>query len=122
MISRFMRNGREATISVAILSTDGREEEFEAVIDTGFTNYLTFPYQVISHLGLSWNGQQLGTLADGSEQFFDYYTASIVWDNEAIPIPVNAIDSEPLVGMALMEGYGLHIEVVEGGFVSLERL
>lgn len=118
VISGFVRNGREAIISVAILSTDGRQEEIEAVIDTGFTNYLTLPYQVISHLGLSWNGQQLGTLADGREQFFDYYAASIVWDDEAIPIPVNAIDSEPLVGMALMEGYALHIEVIEAARLS----
>ena len=122
VISGLVRNGSEATITVAILGTDGRQEEIEAVIDTGFTNYLTLPDRVISHLGLSWNGQQLGTLADGSERIVDYYTASIVWDSVTISIPVNAIDSEPLVGMALMEGYGLHIEVVEGGAVSLERL
>ena len=122
MISGFVRNGSEATITVAIIGINGRQEEIEAVIDTGFTDYLTLPYQVIAQLGLSWNGQQRGTLADGSERLFDYYTAAIVWDSEAISVPVNAVDSEPLVGMALMAGYGLHIEVVAGGAVGLERL
>ena len=53
---------------------------------------------------------------------FDYYAAAIVWDNRSIVIPVNAINSVPLVGMALMEGYRLDIEVVDGGAVSLEPL
>lgn len=122
MISGFVRNGMEAVIRVVLNGADGGQQEIEAVIDTGFTNYLTLPYAVISDLGLSWNGQQTGTLADGSEQLFDYYAASIVWDDETIVIPVNAIDSEPLVGMALMEGYDLHIEVLEGGAVSLRPL
>ena len=112
----------EAVIHVILNSADGGQQEIEAVIDTGFTNYLTLPYAVISNLGLVWDGQQTGTLADGSEQLFDYYTASVVWDDETIVIPVNAIDSEPLVGMALLEGYDLHIEIVEGGAVTIERL
>ncbi len=122
MISGFVRNGAEAVVGVVLRDANGQQQEIEAVIDTGFTNYLTLPYSVVSSLGLSWQGQQLGSLADGSEHLFDYYAAAIVWDNRPIVIPVNAINSEPLVGMALMEGYRLDIEVVNGGVVSLEPL
>ena len=121
MISGFVRNGTEAVIDVVLNGMDGRQQEIEAVIDTGFTNYLTLPYSIISNFGFAWNGQQLGTLADGSERTFDYYTASIVWDNQTIAIPVNAMDSEPLVGMALLQGYYLHIEVVEAVRFLLNR-
>ena len=123
MISGFVRdNGVEAVIGVVLSGVDGRQIKVDAVVDTGFTNYLTLPHSVISSLGFPWNGQQLGTLADGSERLFDYYTASIVWDDRTIAIPVNATDSEPLIGMALLEGYDLHIQVVEGGAVSIESL
>ena len=122
MISGFVRNGVEAVIGVVLNDASGRQIEVEAVVDTGFTNYLTLPYPVISSLGFPWSGQQLGSLADGSERLFDYYSASVIWDNEVIVIPVNAMDSEPLVGMALLEGYDLHIEVVEGGAVTIESL
>ena len=122
MISGFVKDGVEAVIDVVVNGADGRQQEIEAVIDTGFTNYLTLPHSIISSLALPWSGHQLGSLADGSERIFDYYGASVIWDNEVIVIPVNAMDSEPLIGMALLEGYDPHIEVVEGGAVTIERL
>ncbi|MGF1492145.1 MAG: hypothetical protein ACFBSC_06785 [Microcoleaceae cyanobacterium] len=36
-------------------------------------------------------------------------------------IPVDKADSEPLIGMSLMEGYELKIRIFEGGCVELYR-
>jgi hypothetical protein len=39
-----------------------------------------------------------------------------------IIIPVDEADAEPLVGMSLMEGYQLSIQVFEGGLVELRKV
>jgi hypothetical protein len=33
---------------------------------------------------------------------------SLIWDGDYLTIPIDEADSEPLVGMSLMEGYQLH--------------
>jgi hypothetical protein len=39
-----------------------------------------------------------------------------------ITIPVDEADAEPLVGMSLMEGYQLAIQVFESGLVELRKV
>ena len=42
-------------------------------------------------------------LADGSEALFDIYEASVIWDGRPHLVPTDAADSEPLIGMTLLE-------------------
>ncbi|HEX3869623.1 MAG TPA: hypothetical protein VHV77_04220 [Pirellulales bacterium] len=92
-----------------------------AVIDTGFTGYLTLPERLIEQLGLSRQGAGEAVIADGSVHRFDIYRAEIVWDQELRSIEVEAVDALPLVGMKLIEGYELRIEAVINGRIALER-
>jgi hypothetical protein len=39
-----------------------------------------------------------------------------------LTIPIDEADSEPLVGMSLMEGYQLTVQVFEGGHVELSKV
>ena len=83
----------EARIRLKVRGPRGREQEIEAVIDTGYTSSLTLPPSVVAALGLPWQSLDRGTLADGSECLFDVYEATVVWDrrpqrilvDEAIP-------------------------------------
>jgi hypothetical protein len=50
------------------------------------------------------------------------YEAVLVWDENLLTIPIDEADSEPLVGMSLMEGYQLKVQVFEGGHVELIKL
>jgi hypothetical protein len=61
-------------------------------------------------------------LADGSECLFDVYSAEVGWDRKRLRILVDEADTDPLVGMALLAGYELTIEVREGGTVMIKRL
>jgi len=45
---------REARIRINVRGPSGRRKHIEAVIDTGFTGWLTLPASVISAPGLSW--------------------------------------------------------------------
>jgi clan AA aspartic protease len=122
MITGGVNANVEATIRIQVRGTHGQGREIEAVIDTGFSGFLTLPSSLADSLDLRWLGHSQGVLADGSVHLFEVYGATVVWDGEDRLVEVDAADSEPLVGMALMQGYQLRIQAVAGGHVSLEAL
>ncbi len=66
--------------------------------------------------------QQEGILGDGSLCMFNVYEASVIWDGQTRMIEVNESESEPLIGMGLLDGYELKIQAVTGGLVSITAL
>jgi predicted aspartyl protease len=62
------------------------------------------------------------TLADGSECVFDVYTAKLVWDGKVRQILVAEADAEPLVGMRLLKGHELKMQLRYRGKVTIKRL
>ena len=46
--------GREALIRLTIRGFRGREQEIDAVVDSGYTGWLTLPTTVIAALNLRW--------------------------------------------------------------------
>lgn len=95
----------EARIRLKVRGPRGSEREIEAVIDTGFTGWLTLPPMVVASLGLPWHSYGRGILADRSESTFDIYDAAVVWDRRVRRLLIEDVDAEPLIGMALLEGY-----------------
>lgn len=122
MITGLVNVDREAVVSLKIQGPDGREKLIDAVIDTGFNSFLTLPPDVILDLGLTWMTQGRVELGNGQEEQFDVYAATVTWDGESRRILVDAADTEPLLGMSLMYGYSLHIDVLDGGSVVLRAL
>ena len=57
---------RAATPSLTIRGANGQDEVIEAVIDTGFSGFLTLPLSLISSLALPWRGREQAVLGDGS--------------------------------------------------------
>ena len=122
MIHGVVSRNREATISLAIVNENRQTKLITAVIDTGYTGYLSLPSEIITELNLSWTGIDRGTLGDGSEVTFEVYAAKVIWDGEYRDIPINEAETDPLVGISLLYGYDLHIQTVEGGNVTIKRL
>ncbi|MEK6405653.1 MAG: hypothetical protein AABN34_01680 [Acidobacteriota bacterium] len=58
---------REAVIWITVCAPQGERLEIEALIDTGYSSYLTLPSKMIATLRLSTLGTEQLTLADGSE-------------------------------------------------------
>jgi clan AA aspartic protease len=113
---------REATIPLVVLGASPLEQEIEAIIDTGFDGYLTLPPGTITDLRLAWLGREQGVLSDGSVDFFDAYSAAVLWDGQPRAVQVEAVDTQPPVGMSLLEGHSLRTDVVIGGAVSITAL
>ena len=122
MISGRVNEQREAIIQLDILGDNQQRQVIQAVIDTGYTGFLTLPYRIISTLNLTWYMQQEGLLGDGSLRMFNVYEASVIWDGQIKIIEVNESETDPLVGMGLLEGYELKIQASPGGLVTITAL
>ncbi len=121
MMQGYVNENFEAIISVAV-KNGGKFKSIDAVIDTGFTGFLSLPIAIIMELELQWSYRDRATLGDGSETVFDVYNAEIVWNGQLREIEIDAAETEPLLGMALLRGYRLQIDTIEGGLVSIEIL
>ena len=112
----------EGRIRVKVKGLRGREQEVDAVIDTGYTASLTLPPAIVAALGLRWRSMDRFTLADGSECIFDVYVAKVVWDGKVRTILVDEATADPLVGMRLLRGHELRMQVRYRSKVTISRL
>ena len=84
----------EATVSLVVSNTNRQTRLIDAVIDTGYTGYLSLPREIIVALNLPWTGIDRGTLGDGSEVTFEVYAATVIWDGQYRNIPVNEAETD----------------------------
>ena len=119
---RGARESSEPLVRLAVRGDRGSERQIEAVVDTGYTGWLTLPRAIITELGLPWRTVGRGILADGSVSVFDVYQGKVLWDGRVRPVFVDEFDATPLVGMALLRGFELRMQVRYRGKVTIERL
>ena len=94
----------------------------EFVVDTAFEGDLALPQSILDHVESVFRGNRLVRLADGSLRYRDYYEIVLEWEEEERLTEVALMDNEPLLGVELMAGYLLQVELEDGGEVSLEPL
>ncbi len=119
MITGHVNSKLEAIISLQIHGRLDTVPEIEALIDTGYTGYLTLPSDLILELDLENFATGQLILADGTKVNSDLYLATINWDGQPRTIEVDALESEVLVGMALLEGYDLHVRIAANETISI---
>jgi clan AA aspartic protease len=112
----------EARIRLTVRGRRSRGQQIEAVIDSGYTGALTLPPALITLLGLRWQSTQRATLADGSTCVFQVYVGKVVWDGKVRQILVDEANADPLIGMRLLRGHELKMQVRYRGKVTIKRL
>ena len=112
----------EALITLKIRGASNREIEVQAVIDTGFTDYLTLPHSIIDDLRLTFVDTSECELADGQIVNMESFQATVLWHGLPREIVVLAADGDPLVGMSLLYQSRLMIDVLDDGVVSIEPI
>ena len=120
MIQGSVNSGYEAVIPLTVQGPAGQTHDIEAVIDTGFTGFLTLPSGVVVELGLPFVNTSQATLADGSEVTLTAYRATVLWDEGPRYVRAYAADTTPLVGMRLLDRHNLNIDVEDGGRVVIQ--
>ena len=121
MITGTVNGHREAIVLLTVTGPAGSAVVL-VVVDTGFTGYLTLPPGMVAALGLVYVGRGTAFLADGSEDEYDVVRGDITWFGVQRRVTVSAVGTEALVGMSLLDGYELRVEVAVGGAVEVRRL
>jgi clan AA aspartic protease len=121
MMQGYVNQAYEAVIPV-VIKYGSQIVSVNAVIDTGFTGFLSLPSKIIAELELPWSYRDRATLGDGSETLFDVHNANIIWDGQFREIEINAADTDPLLGMKMLRGFRLQVDTVQDGVVTIEAL
>jgi len=113
---------REAVVPVPVEAADGQSHAIEAVIDTGFTEFLALPSARIASLHLPLAGLQRMTLADGTVAVLAVYEVGVHWHGARRTVQVLEVEGGALLGMALLDGSRMTMDVCAGGEVSIEPM
>lgn len=100
---------------------DGGFLTLTAVIDTGFTDYLTLPTSTVQRLGLIRKTTKPALLAGEQTIDMECFYGMVELDGERFQIDVYQIEGHPLVGMALLAGCRLSLHIMDGGEVVIEK-
>jgi clan AA aspartic protease len=122
MITGYVTPRHEAMVTLEVCGPGGHAQQVEALIDTGFDGFLTLPTAAIRAFALPFLDIQEAILADGSSAFCNTYQATVLWDGQPRVVEVQAVEGIPLLGMAMLAGNTLTIQVVDGGRVTIEAL
>lgn len=112
----------EAVVRLRVRGSSHRELTVDAVVDSGFSASLTLPAAEIAALDLEYRSRSGAVLADGSLRQFGIYAAEVEWHDAWHPVLVSAVGEETLLGMRLLVGNVLRIEVTPGGAVEIAPL
>ena len=119
MIRGVVNERRAAVVRLRLRGPAGVDTEVVAIVDSGFTADLTLPVTTVAALGLVRRSSGTAVLGDGSASRFDICSAEVEWGGTWRTLLVSVLGNETLMGMRLLEGHKLVIDVVAGGLVEI---
>lgn len=121
MLGRVSEGAQEALLTISISGPSRERVELEAVVDTGFTGALCLGAEEIEALSLPLVGRGAAILADGKAVETRYHQGRVLWHGRERSVRVLSTEGGPLVGMALLRGSRLTIDVIPGGAGTVEE-
>src|SRR5205085_10870796 len=112
----------DAVVPLKVRGAGVAPVNIEAVIDTGFNDWLTLPQTMIQSLGLPLREEGRYSLADGSEMNARFFAAQVEWFDQIRHVLVLEMECSPLLGMGMLRGTQLKIQVMTGGRVEIAPL
>jgi clan AA aspartic protease len=112
----------EAVIELTIGGSDPRSVRLPFVVDTGFSGGITLPSEIVADLELRPRGSGRAWLGDGSLAQFAIFEAFVDWEGTSRRVRVEVAETTPLLGMELLKGHQLRIDVLPGGTVSITNI
>lgn len=119
MVRGVVNARHEAVVRLRVRGPGWVESEVDVIVDSGFTASLALPVTMVTALGLVRQSGGTAVLADGSVRQFEICAAEVAWGGTWRAVLVSAVGNEPLLGMRLLAGHKLAIEVVPGGLVEI---
>ncbi len=122
MLTGQVTREKEAIVILEVQGRDGQAVKIEAAIDTGFNGFLTLPRALIDELELPFLGSAQAALGNGNQVEMDLFLAVARWTEGLRNMFVLEAEGGVLVGMLLLDGCRIILDVEEGGVVSIESL
>lgn len=112
----------EAIFPVTLVDANGNRPELDFVIDTGFSGALSLPLSWIKAMDYRWWRSTRSVLADGSVIDVEVYEGTIEWLGHLRTVPIDATEGDLLLGMELLQGCELNIQIISGGSVQIRPI
>lgn len=112
----------EALVRLQVRGPGGTVLGVDVIVDSGFTASLTLPMALVTALALTRASGGTAVLADGSVRQFDIFAAEVAWGGTWRAVLVSAVGNESLLGMRLLAGHKLAVDVVPSGCVEITPL
>jgi clan AA aspartic protease len=113
-------NDDEAIVPLHFVSSDGHVIEFKVIVDTGFSGFLALPLSAILALHRPRTTEETVDLADGSTVTVPGFRLEIIWAGKKRRVMAYGMDGRPLIGMKLLRGHLVTMEVMPDGLITIE--
>ena len=120
MIEGEVNAAREAVVTLHLQESEGQTRDIDAVVDTGYSGFLTLPTALVAELALPFAYMGQAILANDDRVDFDVHYVTVLWDGQPRDIEADATGSTPLIGMLLLDDHDLTIQVRDGGRVLIQ--
>lgn len=114
--------GAGALMPIQLRRADGGWQSLEAIVDTGFDGFLSLGSAELAALALTRTDVAAVTLAGDIGVRAPVYGAAARWDGCERQIDIVQFDGPPMLGLSLLYGYELRIEIVRDGQVTVTAL
>jgi clan AA aspartic protease len=122
MIQGYLSPRLEPVVSLTLRNGEGKSLAVEAVVDTGFNDYLAINPEIIREFGLDPVGAIAVELADGSLRETNYYPLTVEWMGTERFVMAQEGSGPVLIGMMLLLDCELFVVVQFNGMVTVRPL
>jgi len=122
MIAGRVNRYLDATAPLVVRGPNHATATLGFTIDTGFDGSVCLPPEQVAALQLVPLGTQLVILGDGSEAELAMYEAAVEWHGRLVLVPALEVEGGALLGMALLHGSRMTMDIVENGPLQIEPL
>jgi len=115
MIQGTFSNGNELFFSIELITSEGLGLEVDALLDTGFSDWLAIDEQDLNGFGWLYMGDQRMLTARGNAEF-NIYQGKVRIDEQEFDIPVHVGKEVPeiLIGRGWLETRRLVVDIPSG--------
>ncbi len=122
MLTGITNSDLEAILRLEVRGPAGQALVLDTLIDTGFNGYVALSRTQIAVLGLLFHSREVAELADASFTSVRRFQGVVIWQSRERDVIVVEMDGGPMIGMSLLEGTHVGIDVVDGGPVTIQPL
>ena len=121
MIKGIVTPGPTPVVTIDVENGSGGFQSLDFIVDTGFSDELAMPSDLIQRLSLPYADRTPVILADAREIQTSIYHGIVFWHGNNRAVRVIEIEGDPLLGMSLLSGSRLTVSARPGGIVLIEE-